>query len=279
MLQIQRLLSRSGLRQRPFHQTRGGQHRQALACVKSAVRLLSGGAEAALLAELLASPSYAAITAQLSERFQAPVLQAIQRAHALAPDHFKPTFLSLVAPHFSTQLLSSAFGFQASTRSFATARRHARVRGAGALPPKPQLPPRRQPLTPTEQQELRRFLLAHSQPSAYLTCKLTKNKSAPAVPVQLLEEDVKALHERWVRENHQPRMTYDCFRKQVKALRQFKKGRKQTDMCEICVHGKAQTHRLTSMLNQHTQTCENSQRLLRELAVQPSVTSPTLLSF
>ncbi len=245
---------------------------------QQALEVLSGHDVSALLTHLLTRPSNASSLQACVNHLQLPVIEAVKQAAERAPDHLKPTYLSLLAPSLSNAQLS-ALSLHASPRSLAHARSHARQHGAGAMPPKPIQPASKQAIPAHVQSELRQFLLTHSQPAAGRTGKEQYGKHQPAVPIHQLEASVAELYRVWTGEEGRRRMVYSTFRREVRRMRVFKHGRKQTDMCEVCVSGRCQTSRLMrAIMEQHSDTCEYARGLRECISVASSADSPCLLS-
>ncbi len=259
-----------------FSSMHGGQRRGMAATAQRALDVLSGHDVPALLTHLLTRPSNVACLRACIEHLQLPVIDAVRQAAARAPDHLKPTYLSLLAPSLSNAQLA-ALSVHASPRSLAHARSHSHQHGAGAMPPKPMQPASQQPIPAPVQTELRHFLLAHSQPAANRTGKEQCGKEQPAVPIHQLEASVAELHRVWQGEEGRRRMVYSTFRREVRRLRVFKHARKQTDMCEVCVSGQRQSSRLMRAMEQHQQECEQAAAVREQLAVSSSADVAALL--
>jgi hypothetical protein len=255
---------------------KGGQKR-AMACMaKQAIDLISGQDSPALLAHLLTTPSNARALQHTIEQIQLPVIVNIRDAVARAPDHLKPTFLSLIAPCFSNAQLT-AMHIHASKRSIAHARSHAHQHGPGTMPPKPIQPASKQPITHSVQSLIRSFLMQHSRPAAGQTGKIKCGKNQPAVPIYHLDASIKELHRMWMSDG-QHAMVYSTFRQQIKRLRQFKHARKHTDMCDLCVSGKHQELSLMRALGKHNTTCVYASRLRKCLLMMANADRDALFS-
>jgi len=277
MQALKRAIRACNAQVQPFHDMRGGQRRGMAAMAQQALDVLSGHDVPSLLTHLLTRPSNASALKACIDHLQLPIIDAVRQASERAPDHMKPTYLSLLAPSFSNAQLS-ALSVHASPRSLTHARSHAHQHGAGSLPPKPILPPSKHPIPAHVQNELRQFLLTHSQPAAGRTGKVRYGKHQPAVPIHQLEASVAELYRVWNSEEGRRQMVYSTFRREVRRLRVFKHGRKQTDMCEVCVSGRCETSRVMRRMEQHSDTCEYARGVRERLSVACTADSPSLLS-
>ena len=240
------------------------------ALAQQTLEVLSGHDVPSLLTHLLTRPSNASSLQACIDHLQLPIIDAVKQASERAPDHMKPTFLSLLAPSLSNAQLTS-LAVHASSRSLAHARSHARQHGAGSMPPKPIQPASKQPIPAHVQTELRQFLIDHSQPAANRTGKERCGKDQPAVPIYQQDGSVAELYRQWKKkeEGEERRaVVYSTFRKEVRKMRIFKQARKKTDMCDVCVTGEEISKEVERAMQQHEEGCMYAERVKEQLKEQ-----------
>lgn len=155
------------------------------------------------------------------------VLKALATAHTAAPNHEKIHYASFLAPFLHYKQLVE-LGCHLSRRAFTNARRHAQEKGAGTFPSAPSLPPSKSPLTSSQVDILKEFLLAHSSPAANRTVKIDKKD----VPVMNLDATIAELHRNWLLIHPNLMRSQSTFRQRVKKLKIFHSPRQQgTDLC------------------------------------------------
>jgi alpha-D-ribose 1-methylphosphonate 5-triphosphate synthase subunit PhnG len=119
---------------------------------------------AALISALLHRRNRAGVRARVLAEAQEAlqhIVKAVKAQHAASDNHHKQKWLSVLAPSMTRTDLK-ALDWDVSSRSHASAVRHANTHGPGSPPPKPTVPAKRRRVTENEFDELREFLNDHS---------------------------------------------------------------------------------------------------------------------
>ena len=162
------------------------------------------------------------------------IVEKVRECHEKAPDNRKAEILALVS-HLSAPTLEQ-LGFQFSKKSLAHARKHEREHTPGL--PKPHVMPKSKRAKPQALKDaVYQHLVDNSSPMANNT-SLVDGKRVPSRGV--IDSWDFLFHDFCLKNPLAPQHTvgktkYDEWRKGFKI---FKKAKKLTDVCEICVNGK-----------------------------------------
>lgn len=231
---------------------------------------------AELLHAYLSQPCHRQVLTQLREKLASPVLDSIRAAYCRAPNADKKRLSSLVAPHYSRGTLR-ALGFQLSSASYGTGRRHAQQLYPGAATPPPVQPASKRPVTQQTLAVLGSFLDQHSQPAACRTVKVT----GVHVPARILQLTYSELHRSWQQQHSGVLTSQSAFNAAIKSLRLYKPvSKRSTDMCDHCMEGRSHNAALDRQLLQHRSTCVFAYTIRQQLLLLQSTSAvpPTLSS-
>lgn len=227
----------------------GGEYKRRIRQLREHLEDLSAGNSASLLTAFLESKKQGKLRQQLdinNDKLE-KLLSYLKHNHANEENYQKRRWISLLTPIFTRKELVNR-GFKVSKESFAKARKLTKA----LVPGTRVIETRGRPIKATEnlRQSIEQFLKRNSYPAANRTVK--KNKKI--IPVRYVKAGFKALFAKFASETKST-VKYTTFRDNVPKY--FKKARKSTDMCGVCVHGKNLQGKLQNIREAVHRNCLN----------------------
>lgn len=239
----------------------GGQYKLCLRKVRQCLEEVSRGEPAQLLEAFLTSRKqgklYKDIINSLSNKKLDKIISSIRRIHASEEDYKKRRWISILSPSFTRDQLREK-GFVLSKKAFAAANSHALEHFPGA-----EIAEKRgRPVKKTEDfvQLITAFAKSNSYPAANRSAKVGDE----VLPVRYLNHGYKHLYALFL-QKHEVKVSYTTFRNALPKY--FKKARKETDRCGICVHGKKSViklNRLRELIHERCNDCTKDSRCQAE---------------
>ena len=232
----------------------GGQYKACLRKVRQHLDQVSSGEPEVLLEAFLASRKqgklFKNIINSFSDKKLDKIINSIRHIHTSEEDYKKRRWISILSPIFTRDQLRQK-GFVVSKRAFASANSHARENFPGAAITEK----RGRPVKKTTDfiASVTSFAKSHSYPAANRTVKINHE----VVPVRFLNHGYKLLYALFL-QRHNGKISYTTFRDTIPKY--FKKPRKDTDMCGICVHGKKSVIKLNRFREQIHRDCIDCSR-------------------
>jgi hypothetical protein len=229
-----------------FHSTVWKKSSAASLLYKVARHLTAGNPKAIFDYLLLKSRVGKKLYPHLSDVSKAEhVLKNIKNMHSSSSVKYKSSILSLVAGVYSRAQLQSA-DWQFSTTQYKTATRKARDQSFSLSDYRRSVPPSRAASSAEIKTLVVEFLEKHSRISSATASRRILRNSSPsssiAIPVYYLEKPKKDIFADLKMQHPNLKLSLSSFYKLCP--RNFKKSAKMTDMCRVCVAGKAAEEKL-----------------------------------
>jgi hypothetical protein len=199
--------------------------------------ITSSGGQPEELVEYLAHHSHKGKELLSSTRHAEKMTRVIRRIglmYASAPQRQRPSILALLAPEYRCHSEMAAIGIPCSRSQFRTASEKAANERFGLSGHRPHLPASRAPIDDT----IKRLVIDYLHRNSRVSCSTTSaRRCASSVPVYYLEKTKLAVYNQLMAEHPNLKISRSAFYKLCP--RNFKKGRKRTDMCSVsCLAGR-----------------------------------------
>jgi hypothetical protein len=236
-------------------QKNGGQYKAKLRELRIGLQKISNGEPESLLSAFMSSKKNGMYRKSLKnilidEKLE-KLIDYVRVNHSIEQPYKQRRWISLLSPLFTRNELINR-GFVVSKASFAKANKHANEFGPGIdIPEK-----RGRPIKATHElkSDIDKFLKKNSYPAANRSVKIDHK----VIPVRHLNAGFKHLFKLFL-QNYDCPIKYTTFRNNCPSY--FKKPRKSTDMCGICVHGKKAMTKLNSIrlhVHRNCTDCSNN---------------------